>query len=1089
MRKNYNKNSFILKKVFMLFLVFVCLNIFIFSYADTNYSNSDIILIIDDKEASLGKFIPYKENETIMIPLRKTCDAMQAEIKWLGKYNTIIIKKDDVFISMPIRSNKYSTNKNDFDINSKVINGTTYVPLDFLSQSFNYDIEKKSFSVASIEKEFIFIFTKKQDVETKEIIKDKISRDVYLKNNINPKNVNQAKDLLKLYDIPSNYNTSIYFLNKDKNAVRYEIDNLYDKAINFIYGCVGKRDDSLNKHIINHTTCKNSNDLFVNYGIDFDSFLYKDKLFFKDDNLFIIDKDKIRLYLSTLDLKNNKISLLCVEYSISTSQDKLLISKIYPINKAKDIKKSNNKNKTSNMIKTLDKEVWTIDDSEFLTKTTFYIQEKKDGKYKNEIKSNYEDYVDWTQSNTSLMYRQMDKNLAYLVLDNCNLSENEANEIINNGFRVNVYAEVKAIAPNEKEAKWYRYMKNPEELSLFGKNSKNQNKSAIYNLSKKILSKFPYSNRSAKKSFVFQGEKHHKKTLLVNFIDKDTKRKIAKQKIIQKYSDENKTKYFPPKKIDNLYELSGDKKVIVYFNSNKKDQTIEIDIEYTAKDIEKDTADIVLDEWRLSKYLKEIPVIDKSSKLKLLLPKIDKNGNTINNGFIYPSHKSVFAVKATMNNNFAKVDYYKNFEKDVSINNTDISKKANFPIYLKRPDMYSNRLPSYFSQIGGLSFNIENKDKHKYIAVNDDMKLLEPIKINYDSDNTFINLSFLYLAHNTIPMEAIKFDEFRQEISTANEFGVSYPDSKPISVIPDVMMIYDDENGNTNAKFVKSDVTRTINPLVHSRGKINLQGNVSVKTNANNKKNAYALARAMKKSNTAVIDKGAGVDIDYASKDVLKVSTYHLGFNEEYISDSHIEKLGINGNTINANLKAYISLGEKSYTPVIKAVNLIKNDKEVLKKHQLEIRSGRVISVDGIYYDNLSQEMKTVLENMKLIGNRDNNVLNSFARNEGQAVNEEIFNTLSSRHRHISHQIGNGWYNEDCVSLFLFEKSIFYDLENTNINLKAPLNVKELETPMNYRMRYSRGKLADVNIELSLNNNSKFEKKFKSVFILPNSER
>ncbi|WP_176717300.1 LysM peptidoglycan-binding domain-containing protein [Vulcanibacillus modesticaldus] len=78
---------------------------------------------------------------TTYIPIRAIANSLGATVWWNESSNTVGINRDDIKIAFVIGSNTARVNGNKITISpAKIMNGTTYVPIRFISETFGYNV-------------------------------------------------------------------------------------------------------------------------------------------------------------------------------------------------------------------------------------------------------------------------------------------------------------------------------------------------------------------------------------------------------------------------------------------------------------------------------------------------------------------------------------------------------------------------------------------------------------------------------------------------------------------------------------------------------------------------------------------------------------------------------------------------------------------------------------------------------------------------------------------------------------------------------------------------------------------------------------
>ncbi len=130
------------RKITSLFLT----STFIFSQITTSNifadSGSDRIEIIVNETPVESEQAPVIENGRTLVPFRAVSEAMGIEVLWNSAEKTITCKKADKTVSVSIGSNEIDVDgkKIILDVSPKIIDGTTFVPLRAISESFGADV-------------------------------------------------------------------------------------------------------------------------------------------------------------------------------------------------------------------------------------------------------------------------------------------------------------------------------------------------------------------------------------------------------------------------------------------------------------------------------------------------------------------------------------------------------------------------------------------------------------------------------------------------------------------------------------------------------------------------------------------------------------------------------------------------------------------------------------------------------------------------------------------------------------------------------------------------------------------------------------
>ncbi len=119
---------------------------------DNNMASNDISVILNDKKLEFSQS-PVIENGTTLVPMRAIFEAMGAEVNWDGETKTVTSSKDNTSIKLTVDSNSAEVNGSNVSlaVPAKIVNGSTMVPLRFVSESLgaevSWDGETKTVSI------------------------------------------------------------------------------------------------------------------------------------------------------------------------------------------------------------------------------------------------------------------------------------------------------------------------------------------------------------------------------------------------------------------------------------------------------------------------------------------------------------------------------------------------------------------------------------------------------------------------------------------------------------------------------------------------------------------------------------------------------------------------------------------------------------------------------------------------------------------------------------------------------------------------------------------------------------------------------
>ncbi len=115
--------------------------IFVLIFSMTAFASSIIKVNINGDTLSFTN-PPVIQNGTTLVPMRAIFEALGAEVNWDSKTKTVTGTKNDTKILLTINCPNGKKNGQDIKLTvpAKIINGNTFVPLRFISESFDCNI-------------------------------------------------------------------------------------------------------------------------------------------------------------------------------------------------------------------------------------------------------------------------------------------------------------------------------------------------------------------------------------------------------------------------------------------------------------------------------------------------------------------------------------------------------------------------------------------------------------------------------------------------------------------------------------------------------------------------------------------------------------------------------------------------------------------------------------------------------------------------------------------------------------------------------------------------------------------------------------
>ncbi len=322
--------------------------------------------------------------------------------------------------------------------------------------------------------------------------------------------------------------------------------------------------------------------------------------------------------------------------------------------------------------------------------------------------------------------------------------------------------------------------------------------------------------------------------------------------------------------------------------------------------------------------------------------------------------------------------------------------------------------------------------------------------------------------------------KFKDVVTSVNgKYTEVKQDKQVLNINPEVPMVYDDVNGNTSVAFVAGDKMRQVQPVHYNVAQfvnVDIKPSVtgmSVATDAN----AKALASRLGANGKGVLYKGSAITTNFQTKGQLELKTFALDIgatslknawnpsttystdkiNEEFLSRYATKKSdGTWEVTLNAEGKLKINGVE--YGGKKKAIKLKQKSRNVVE-HTLLVRGGKLVAVDGNYdLNSLPQGLKEALAKMHISTPVGQNIFNTFENGTGAKLTEQKVADLINAVRGTNDlATGKGWYAEDTTILVVREYTNSFELPSYLYTDKVPMQVPNLETPINKNEFFSKG--------------------------------
>ncbi|AUG58953.1 serine hydrolase [Acetivibrio saccincola] len=107
-------------------------------------NSQDIVVKIDGQAVDFPDAKPFiNEDSRTLCPVRFIAENLGAEVEWNGANKTVLITKESTEILLTIGKNTALVNgtEKDFDTVPQIFENRTYVPLRFISEAFNMDVD------------------------------------------------------------------------------------------------------------------------------------------------------------------------------------------------------------------------------------------------------------------------------------------------------------------------------------------------------------------------------------------------------------------------------------------------------------------------------------------------------------------------------------------------------------------------------------------------------------------------------------------------------------------------------------------------------------------------------------------------------------------------------------------------------------------------------------------------------------------------------------------------------------------------------------------------------------------------------------
>ncbi|MFZ5899578.1 MAG: phosphate ABC transporter substrate-binding protein PstS family protein [Bacillota bacterium] len=146
-----------MKKGLLVFSIIMVLALVFSQFAMAREAEAAAIsVLVDGKKLAMEK-APLMEQGRVLVPMRGVFEALEASVSWDSKTQTVTAKKDSIAIILKAgqKSATVSNRTVTLDVPAKVISGTTYVPMRFVSEALGATVNWNAASSQVIVNSFV----------------------------------------------------------------------------------------------------------------------------------------------------------------------------------------------------------------------------------------------------------------------------------------------------------------------------------------------------------------------------------------------------------------------------------------------------------------------------------------------------------------------------------------------------------------------------------------------------------------------------------------------------------------------------------------------------------------------------------------------------------------------------------------------------------------------------------------------------------------------------------------------------------------------------------------------------------------------
>lgn len=106
------------------------------------FANTPIMVVVDNKMISFDTD-PFIDNGITLVPMRKIFEALSTNVEWVDETKQIIATDSSNCIILTVGSNVAQKNGEDIKllIEPRIVSGSTYVPVRFIAEALNADVQ------------------------------------------------------------------------------------------------------------------------------------------------------------------------------------------------------------------------------------------------------------------------------------------------------------------------------------------------------------------------------------------------------------------------------------------------------------------------------------------------------------------------------------------------------------------------------------------------------------------------------------------------------------------------------------------------------------------------------------------------------------------------------------------------------------------------------------------------------------------------------------------------------------------------------------------------------------------------------------